>query len=197
MSKTATAPKTIAETIDATFCTVDSAKLFNKGFERVIEAGKATLDLAAAQNADILDICKKALSSTQAPVFMLDLAGEALTGQLTLQKSLLDMAALQTASITEAAQELLQEPAKAQAGIAKLFQQSMDRTVAAHDSVLEYAAAQAKSVNSTVKAQPNVAGSPVETLADSIQRGVETAIATQKEILANAAKASKNAVAKA
>ena len=48
-----------------------------------------------------------------------------------------------------------------------------------------------------MKSQPNVAGSPVETLADSIQRGVETAIATQKEILANAAKASKSAVAKA
>jgi hypothetical protein len=189
--------KTIAETIETTFNTTESAKLFNKGLERAVEATKATLDLAAAQNADILDACKKALKATSVPVFALDLAGEALTGQLTLQKSLLDMAVLQSASITEVAQELLQEPSKAQAGISKLFTQSVDRTVAAQDSVLEYAAAQTKSVSSTVKAQPNVAGSPVETIADSIQRGVETAIATQKEIVANAAKASKNAVAKA
>ena len=194
MSKT---PKTIAETIDATLCATDAAKLINKGLERAVEAGKATLDLAAAQNADILDAIKKALKSTQAPLFVLDLAGEALTGSVNLQKSLLDAIVLQAASITEAAQELIAEPTKAQAGISKLIQTSVDRTVAAQDSVLEYAAAQTKSVNSTVKAQANVAGSPVETIADSIQRGVETAIATQKEILANAAKASKNAVAKA
>ena len=135
MSKTTA--KTIAETIDATFCTADSAKLFNKGFERVIEASKATLDLAAAQNADLLDVCKNALKSSQAPVFVFDLVGEALTGQRTLQKSLVDRAVLQSASIAEAAEELLQEPSKAQAGITKLFQQSLDRTMAAHDSVLE------------------------------------------------------------
>ena len=194
MSKT---PKSIAENFDATIYTADAAKLINKGLERAVEAGKTTLDLSAAQGADILDAIKKALQPTQVPVFALELAGEALTGSVTLQKSLLDAIVLQAASITEAAQELIADPSKAQTGLAKLFQTSVDRTVAAQDQVLEYAAAQAKSVNVTVKAQANVAGSPVETFADHVQKGVETAIATQKEILANAAKASKNAVAKA
>lgn len=193
MSKT---PKAIAETIDATIYIADAAKLINKGLERAVEAGKTTLDLAAAQGADVLDAIKKALKPTQAPLFPLELAGDALTGSITLQKSLLDMIVLQAASITEAAQEAIAEPTKAQAGLAKLIQTSVDRTVAAQDQVLEYAAAQTKSVSSTVKAQANVAGSPVETFADQIQKGVETAIATQKEIMANAAKASKN-IAKA
>jgi len=193
MSKT---PKAIAETIDATIYIADAAKLINKGLERAVEAGKTNLDLAAAQGADVLDAIKKALKPTQAPLFPLELAGEALTGSITLQKSLLDVIVLQAASITEAAQEAIAEPTKAQAGLAKLFQTSVDRTVAAQDQVLEYAAAQTKSVSSTVKAQANVAGSPVETFADQILKGVETAIATQKEILANAAKASKN-IAKA
>ena len=194
MSKT---PKAIAETIDATIYIADAAKLINKGLERAVEAGKTNLDLAAAQGADVLDAIKKALKPTQAPLFPLELAGEALTGSITLQKSLLDVIVLQAASITEAAQEAIAEPTKAQAGLAKLIQTSVDRTVAAQDQVLEYAAAQTKSVSSTVKAQANVAGSPVETFADQIQKGVETAIATQKEIMANAAKASKNAVARA
>ncbi len=193
MSKT---PKAIAETIDATIYIADAAKLINKGLERAVEAGKTNLDLAAAQGADVLDAIKKALKPTQAPLFPLELAGEALTGSITLQKSLLDVIVLQAASITEAAQEAIAEPTKAQAGLAKLIQTSVDRTVAAQDQVLEYAAAQTKSVSSTVKAQANVAGSPVETFADQIQKGVETAIATQKEIMANAAKASKN-IAKA
>ena len=191
MSKT---PKAIAETFDATIYTADAAKLINKGLERAVEAGKTTLDLAAAQGADVLDVIKKALKPTQVPVFALELAGEALTGSVTLQKSLLDMIVLQAASITEAAQEAIAEPTKAQAGLSKLFQTSLDRTVAAQEQALEYAAAQAKSVNATVKAQANVPG--VENFADQIQKGVETAIATQKEILANAAKASKN-IAKA
>ena len=191
MSKT---PKAIAETIDATIYIADAAKLINKGLERAVEAGKTNLDLAAAQGADVLDAIKKALKPTQVPVFALELAGEALTGSITLQKSLLDVIVLQAASISEAAQEVIAEPTKAQAGLAKLIQTSVDRTVAAQDQVLEYAAAQAKSVNATVKAQANVPG--VENFADQIQKGVETAIATQKEILANAAKASKN-IAKA
>ena len=191
MSKT---PKAIAETFDATIYTADAAKLINKGLERAVEAGKTNLDLAAAQGADVLDAIKKALKPTQVPVFGLELAGEALTGSVTLQKSLLDMIVLQAASITEAAQEAIAEPTKAQGPLSKLIQTSVDRTVAAQDQVLEYAAAQAKSVNATVKAQANVPG--VENFADQIQKGVETAIATQKEILANAAKASKN-IAKA
>lgn len=191
MSKT---PKAIAETIDATIYIADAAKLINKGLERAVEAGKTNLDLAAAQGADVLDAIKKALKPTQVPVFGLELAGEALTGSVTLQKSLLDAIVLQAASITEAAQEAIAEPTKAQAPLAKLFQTSLDRTVAAQDQVLEYAAAQAKSVNATVKAQANVPG--IENFTEQFQKGVETAIATQKEIMANAAKASKN-IAKA
>jgi hypothetical protein len=71
------------------------------------------------------------------------------------------------------------------------------KTVTAQDSVLEYAVAQTKAVSEAVKQKPNVAGSPVETIANSIlRRGVETAIATQKEILLKAAKASKNCIAR-
>lgn len=189
--------KTIAETLESTFNTAETTKLYIKGIERAVEASKATLDLAVAQNDEILAAIKKAVKSVNVPEFVFDLAGQAFVGSVNLQKTLLDAAVAQTISLTEASQEIAAEPTKAQAGLSKLIQTSVDRTVSAQDSVLAYAAAQTKAVSDTVKSQPNVAGSPVETIADSIQKGVETAIATQKEILANAAKASKNAVAKA
>ena len=189
--------KSIAETLESTFNTCEATKLINKGLERAVEATKTAIDLAAAQNADVLAAIKKAAKPAQVPEFVFDLTGQAIAGQISLQKNLLDMIVAQTLSITEVSHELVQEPAKAQAGLSKLIQTSVDRAASAQDSVLEYAAAQSKAVSETLKAQPNVAGSPVETVADSIQRGVETAIATQKEIVANAAKASKSAVAKA
>ena len=189
--------KSIAETIESTLNTCEATKLFNKGLERVVDASKTVLDLAAAQNADVLAAIKKAAKPAQVPEFVFDLAGQAVAGQVSLQKNLLDMILAQSLSLTEASHELVQEPTKAQAGLSKLIQTSVDRAASAQDSVLEYAAAQTKAVTETLKSQPNVAGTPVETVADSIQRGVETAIATQKEIVANAAKASKSAVAKA
>ena len=189
--------KSIAETLESTFNTCEATKLINKGLERAVEATKTAIDLAAAQNADVLAAIKKAAKPAQVPEFVFDLAGQAVAGQVSLQKNLLDMILAQSLSLTEASHELVQEPTKAQAGLSKLIQTSVDRAASAQDSVLEYAAAQSKAVSETLKAQPNVAGSPVETVADSIQRGVETAIATQKEIVANAAKASKSAVAKA
>ena len=189
--------KSIAETIESTLNTCEATKLFNKGLERVVDASKTVMDLAAAQNADVLAAIKKAAKPAQVPEFVFDLAGQAVAGQVSLQKNLLDMILAQSLSVTEASHELVQEPTKAQAGISKLIQTSVDRAANAQDSVLEYAAAQTKAVTETLKSQPNVAGTPVETVADSIQRGVETAIATQKEIVANAAKASKSAVAKA
>ena len=189
--------KSIAETIESTLNTCEATKLFNKGLERVVDASKTVIDLAAAQNADVLAAIKKAAKPAQVPEFVFDLAGQAVAGQVSLQKNLLDMILAQSLSLTEASHELVQEPTKAQAGLSKLIQTSVDRAASAQDSVLEYAAAQTKAVTETLKSQPNVAGTPVETVADSIQRGVETAIATQKEIVANAAKASKSAVAKA
>ena len=189
--------KSIAETLECTFNTAETTKLFTKGVERIAEASKATIDLAAAQNADILAAIKKAAKPAQVPEFVFELAGQALAGQVSLSKNLLDVAVAQTLALTEASQELVSEPSKAQAGLAKLIHESVDRAAGIQEQVLEIAAAQSKAANAAVKQQPNVAGSPVETVADSIQRGVETAIATQKEILANAAKASKSAVAKA
>ena len=69
-----------------------------------------------------------------------------------------------------------------------MIQQSVDRTVVAQKSVMDFAANQSKAVSETLKQQPGVAGTPVETVTDSVQRGVDTVLSTQKEILDVASK---------
>ena len=52
-------------------------------------------------------------------------------------------------------------------------------------------------MSETVKQQPGVAGTPVEAVTDSVQRGVDTVVSTQKEFLNLATKTLKGTAAKA
>ena len=73
----------------------------------------------------------------------------------------------------------------------------VDRVIAAQNTVVEFAVKQTKTNIETVKAQPGVAGTAVETVADSVQKGFDTVVAAQKEIVAQATKNVKAAAAKA
>jgi hypothetical protein len=191
----------IEETIEAALCPVAVATLANKGFERVVEAGKISLNLAAQQNADVLAAIKKALKGTPlATLPVLDLAGQAFEGLVAVQKHLLDLALEQSAATVasiESAKEIGLDANKAKAEFTSALQATLDRSIAAQNSVVEYAVKQTKAVNDAVKAQPGVAGSPAEQVADSVQRGFDSVVAAQKEILTLATKPLKTSAAKA
>jgi hypothetical protein len=185
------------EATEFIYSTAAYATLYNKGLERVVEVSKSSLDLAVEQNAEILASCKKALKATQMPgLFLFDIASSAVEGYVALQKNLLGLAVEQSTSVIDAAQECSLDASKAK-GISNLIQQSMDRTVAAQNSVLDFAAKQAKVAGETVKQQPGVIGTPVETVTDSVQRGLDSVVTAQKEILNLASKTVKSAAAKA
>jgi hypothetical protein len=188
---------TEAETIQATYCPAEYATLFNNGSKRVIEVSKTTLDLAVGQTTEVLATCKKALPASMPGLFLFDLAGQALEGYVTLQKSLLDLAIEQSTAAVEATHEYIQDASKAKAGLPTLIQQSVERTVTAQKSVLEFAAQQTTAVSDTVKQQPGVTGTAIETVTDSIQRGVDTLHETQNEILDSANMNVKAMIAKA
>ncbi len=183
-------------TIEGACNTAAYASLFNKGLERVAELSKSSLDLAVEQNAEILASCKNALKGTFPGMFMLDMAGSAFEGYVALQKNLLGLAVQQSAAVIDVAQEC-QDASKARDGINALIQESVDRSVAAQNSVLDFAAKQTKAAGETVKQQPGVTGTPVETVTESVQRGVDTVISAQKEILNLATKTVKGTAAKA
>jgi len=184
------------ETLEAICNPVAYATLCHKGFERAVEAGKIGLNLAAQQNNDGIAAIKKALKGSQLNLSGLDLFSQAVEGYIAIQKSLLDMALDQSASILESIEECTLDKSKAKTELANIMQQTVDRSLNARNTVVEFASKQAKVLHENLMAQPGIAGSPVEAVSDSVQRGFDTVISAQKEILNIAAKPLK-AVARA
>ena len=197
MSATAKSTKLEAEVIDLTSCPAACAALYEKGLERAVDAVKVALNLSLQQNADILAAIKKALKGTNLPgLFVLDLAGQAAEGCVAVQKQLLDLGLEQSSAAIKALQNLKLN-ADVQGDVAAAAQASLDRSLAAQNTVLEFVAKQSKAVSETVKAQPGVAGTAVETLAESMQRGFDTVLGVQKEMLDIAVKPLKASVVRA
>jgi hypothetical protein len=128
-----------AEISEASFCPVAYATLFHKGLERVVAVSRTSLDSAVEQNSEVLASYKQALkASSRHGLFLVDLASQAFEGHVTLQKSLLDLAAERRTAVAEPAQDHLHDPSQAKAGISNLIQPSADRTVTAQRSVVVF-----------------------------------------------------------
>jgi hypothetical protein len=180
---------TIQKTIENALCPIAYATLANKGLERMIEAGKITLDLAGEQNADILATMKKALKDTPlANMPMLDLVGLAVQGYIDVQKNLMEQMLEQSNDVLRAMEGFGVDANKAKAELSNMLQASLDRSTAAQTSVYEYAIDQTKAGINAVKKQPGIAGTGVELVANSIESAFDTAMETQKAIVILATK---------
>ncbi len=148
------------------------AALLNKGWERVFELSKTSLELAVEQNAEVLASYKKSLRVSG--FFLLHLASQTLEGYVMLQAGLLGLTVGHL--FIEAAQENSHD-SKAKAGIATLLLKTVDRTIAVQKSILALSAKQTKAVSE----QPCVNGAPVEMVEDIVQLRSDTLLA--KEIV--------------
>jgi len=177
------------ETIENALCPIAYATLANKGLERMIEAGKITLDLAGEQNADILATMKKALKGTPlANMPMLDLAVSAVQGYIDVQKNLMDRMLEQSNAVLSAMEGFGVDANKAKVEFSNMLQASVDRSTATQTSIYEYAIDQTKAGINAVKKQPGIAGTGVELVANAIESAFDTAMETQKAIVILATK---------
>jgi len=190
--------KNIVETLQAAYSPVAYATLTIDGAERVIEASKTWLKLAAKQNAEILATIKQNLQGTpwaELPVF--DLTSQAIAGYVAVQNELLDLGLEQITAVINAFQSCGTDVEKAKSEFANILQTSADRATVAQNSVIKYAAKQTKAGIDAVKEQPGITGTYAEAVADSIQRGFDTVIDAQNEYVGMASKQLKAAAAKA
>jgi hypothetical protein len=173
----------VAETITA---------LYTKNVERLAEAQKNSLDLALQQNADLIGAWKKiALVVPGTPVpSVLDLVANAFGQFVDLQKGAIDLALEQSQTLAGLANERINSVSSATDAVTALVQETAERAAVAQKSAIEFSAAQTKTVIDTFKKQSGVAGTPVEAAADSVQRGFDTFVESQKNILNFAAKRS-------
>ena len=69
-----------------------------------------------------------------------------------------------------------------------MAQELVDHTIESHKKTLDSYSAQARAALDAVKQQFGIAGTPAEGVTDSIQKGLDTFVETQKELLNIAAK---------
>jgi len=190
--------KTITEALEASYSPDAFASLAINGVGRAIEASKTWLNLAANQNADILDAMKKAMAGTPwAGLPLLELTEQAVEGYVAIQNELLDLTLEQITAVTNACQAAGTDVEKAKSEFANVLRTSADRATVAQNSVMKYASKQAKAGMDAVKAQRGVAGTDAEVMADAIQRGFDTVVAAQKDLMEMATSQVKSAAAKA
>ena len=166
--------------------------LYTKSIERLAEAQKKTLDSAAQQNADLIGAWKKIAQATPGtPVpSILDLAGNVFGQFVELQKGAIDLALEQSQALAGLASERVNTLASATATVQTLVQDSLERAAATQKHAIEFSVAQTKAIFDTFKKQSGVAGTPVAAVADTIERGFDSLVETQKEILNIATKRS-------
>lgn len=161
------------------------AKLFAVGVERVAEVQKKSIDVAAQQTTEMLDVWKKAVQKLPgAPaLFLFDLAGSGFDRYAESQREIIDLFVEQSHAWADMLKERTTAAAKVNEGAAAYAKQSVERVVATHKQLLDRSAAHAKEVLETSRKHFGVEGSPVEAATDSIQRGVDAIVDAQKELL--------------
>ena len=154
-------------------------ELYTNGIERLAEMQKKALEIAVRHNGEVVNTWKK-FTLPVPGVLMLDLATSAFERFAETQKGAIDLMVQQTQTIAKVVKErkLKADPMKEGRERAK---EAIEHSVAAQKTALDYTAKQAKAAFATAKQQ--LAGTPVATAADSIERGMDIVVKAQKELL--------------
>jgi hypothetical protein len=166
--------------------------LYTKNVERLADAQKKGLDLALEQNADLIGAWKKiaqVFPGTPIPT-VLDLVANAFGQFVDLQKGAIDLALEQSQTLAGLANERINSVSSATDAVTAMVQDTIERAAVAQKNAIDFSAAQTKTAIDIFKKQSGVAGTPVEAAAESIQRGFDTLVESQKSILNIASKRS-------
>ena len=172
--------------------------LYLKGVERVAELQKKVLEVAAQQNAQAVEVLKKAVKAIPGvpSSLIFETAEQAFDRFVETQKSVIDMVVEQNAALVETTKERGNSAEKIVATAAKIAQQSVERGIALQKSLLEFAAQQSKALTDAGK-QFSISGAPAAAAAESFQKGMDALFETQKDLLEAATKPLKAMAAKA
>jgi len=161
------------------------ATLFLRGMERVAEIQKQAIDLAVQQNAEMFDVLKKVAEKVPgAPSMpMFDLATGAVSRYADTQKSAIDFAVEQSEVWTGVFKDRAGSAKTSTESTANIAKQTMERSFAVQKKALQNTAAQAREVVDAAKHQFGLSGTQANAMTDSFQRGVDSIVEAQKELL--------------
>jgi hypothetical protein len=168
--------------------------LYTKNVERLAELQKKSLEIAAEQNAELMEAYKKALRLVpEAPgLFLFDLVGQTFERFVETQKGAIELAVEQSQAVAGLARERGASATKVAEGVTALFKQSVEHSVAAQKKALDSYAEQHKTACEAAKQQFRTANNPA---AEAFQSGIDSLIETQKTMLDFASKPFKKSAA--
>ncbi len=171
--------------------------LYLKGVERLAELQKKALEVAAQQNAEAVEILKKAVKAIPGvpSSLIFETAEQAFDRFVEMQKTVIDMVVEQNAALVETTNERGNSAEKIVANVSKIAQQSVDRGIALQKSLLEFAVQQSKALTDAGK-QFSINGTPTAAATEAFQKGMDTLFDTQKDLLEAATKPLKAMTAK-
>lgn len=160
------------------------AKLFTAGVGRIADVQKKGLDIAIQQNAELIDVWKKAIQKVPGTpgLFLLELGASGFDHYAEVQKAAIDLVVEQSKAFADVLKERAATATNANEEVDQFTKKSIERVVAMQKKALDQSAAQAKAVVETSSKQFGE-GSPVEMAAGSMQRGVDAIVDAQKELL--------------
>ncbi len=152
--------------------------------ERVAGSQKKTLDIGAEQTGEWIGAWKKAFSyfPLTPPAFLFDVAVQAAQTAVETQKSAIDLVVEQSKAATGVAKTRAEANSKIADGVATI-QKSVERSMAAQKTILEFASEQNRAAFETAKKQLGAAAGPAAVIVDTFQHGAHALIEAQKSFL--------------
>lgn len=162
-----------------TFVTV-----YLNGIERLAEVQKKSIDMIAHQSVDLFSAWKKSVRGLPIPgVFAIDLTTSAFEQAAEAQKEAIDLIVENSRAFSSVVNERGAAASKIVDRATITMKESVERTVAAQKKTLDSAAVQTKVAFDKARQQFTTTDSKTDALIESFQRGVDTVIETQKDLL--------------
>lgn len=164
--------------------TESMAKLFTTGVGRIAEIQKKSIDVAVQQNAELVDLWKKAVQKIPgAPgLFLLELQGSGFDRYAEIHKAAIDLVVEQSKAFSDLVKERTGTATKVNNDLNDFTKKSVERVIAMQKKALDQSATQAKAIVESSSRQFGE-GNHLEEAADSMQRGVDAIVDAQKELL--------------
>ncbi len=163
------------------------ADMLHKGVLQIAQAQKSMLDTMSQYGRDGMKVWKQTMRvpDSMPGIYIFDLAEQTMQKIIEVQKTMLDVVVQQSSRTVDAAKE----STKYFHAVNEMVQQTSKRAMEGQKEALESAAEQTRMATRTMKTNLGAeAKNPVTAAAESMQRGVDIAIETQKELLEVAAK---------
>jgi methyl-accepting chemotaxis protein len=158
-------------------------QLYTKNVKQFAEFQKRGADLAAGQNAELINTWKKYASGSPIAPDLLDLNSTSFDRVVEAQKTAIDLMVEQSEVWSGLVKDRVETVTKAVETGTKFARASVEHAVEMQKTAIDFSAKQTAAALDTAKKQFGDAGVPIGAAVDSMQRGVEAVVGAHKAML--------------